>query len=107
MMLPSRSVRNRLSSLSRSARARPFAGPGGDAPPALALLSDVTAMLVTAAYRAGTTPGAFYHPFWTPGVVPVPSYGLLVLLYGRTVVLSRNFRPVSTSAIPLSPCDTL
>ncbi len=41
------------------------------------------------------------------GAVPVPSYRLLVELYGTTVVLSRNFRPVSTSAMPVRPCEAL
>jgi hypothetical protein len=40
--------------------------------------------------------------FWTPGARLVPSYGLSVLSYGRIDVRSRNLRPVSTSAMPVS-----
>src|SRR5947209_19047353 len=89
MMLPSRSVRKRFQRLSAPpGRASPLAGPWGAAP--AGLCSEATAM-------------AQSHPydFVTPAELLVPSYRLFVLLYGATDVLSRNFRPVLTSAWPV------
>ena len=43
--------------------------------------------------------------YLTPGAEEVPSKRDFVLLYGTTVFESRNFRPVSTSAIPVSVFD--
>src|SRR3954468_18247594 len=81
MMLPSRSVRNRRArsrAPGRGARA-PFA----DSSPA----------------RSGAR-AVMAQAFATPALEDVPSYRLLVVLYGPTVVLSRNFRPVFVSAMP-------
>src|SRR6476661_9164598 len=97
MMLPSRSVRNRCARLSAPPRrAQPLAGPVGGAL-AGGVLSDATA--ISARAEA--------YDFVTPAAVLVPSYRLLVLLYGPTVVLSRNFRPVFVSAIPVRLWDAL
>src|ERR1700722_5173040 len=96
MMLPSRSVRKRCARLSAPPRwAQLLAGPCGEAL-AGGVLSDATAIVSGLAYD-----------FVTPGAVLVPLYRLLVLLYGPTVALVRNFRPVFTSAIPLRLCDAL
>src|ERR1700733_2761091 len=90
MMLPSRSVRKRCARLSAPPRrAQLLAGPCGSAL-AGGVLSDATAIVSRVAYD-----------FVTPADVLVPSYLLFVVLYGATVVLSRNFRPVLTSAGPV------
>src|ERR1700742_285794 len=96
MMLPSRSVRKRWPRLSAPPRwAQLFAGPLGGGVAATVLSEAVAISWDQEAYD-----------FVTPALLLVPSYRLFVLLYGLTVVLSRNFRPVLTSAMPLRLCDT-
>src|ERR1700729_1598495 len=97
MMLPSRSVRKRCPRLSAPpCRAQELSGPfGGGA--VTTVLSDAVAITAVAkAYDFAKS-----YDFVTPALELVPSYRLLVLLYGATVVLSRNFRPVLTSAGPV------
>src|SRR6202161_46947 len=90
MMLPSRSVRKRWPRLSAPPRrAQLSAGPFG---------GGVGAVVLSEAEAISDDPKAYLE---TPALLLVPSYRLLVLLYGTPVVLSRNFRPVSTPAGPV------